>query len=179
MRRAGCIVLMAAGLALVGCGSNRSGRLLDMASAGRLGAIEQMIIEGADVKAIDFEGRNLLMRAAYNGHDPVVAYMLASGANPVNHQDNNGWTALMCAAAKGHKTVVRQLLEASADPNRATHKKNTALMWAAHGGYTEVADLLLDAGATRKQRNLLGWSASDIAAREGFETLAKTLAFSD
>ena len=162
-------------LIMASCGGNQASRLLGLASAGNLPGIKHKVLEGADPAAVDREDRNLMMRAAYNGHLKVVVYMLALGVNPINHQDKNGWSAVMCAASKGHLEVVKCLLDAGANPDLFTSKGNTALMWAAHGGYSEVVDMLLEAGATPGRRNHLNWTAADIAGRANFQQLQQKL----
>lgn len=58
----------------------------------------------------------LLMSAAYNGQQKVIAYLLAAGVN-IEMKDKFGATALSRAAQAGHIETVRMLLSAGANVN--------------------------------------------------------------
>lgn len=59
-------------------------------------------------------GTTALMIASQNGSMPIVAALLAAGANP-NRETRIGKTALMFAAQKCHLEVVKLLLSRNAD----------------------------------------------------------------
>ena len=82
--------------------------------------------------------------------------LLAVGAD-IDVQNNDGWTALMCAVQEGHTKIVRKganvnaankygdtALMSALSPD--SYKIQTALMWAAQEGDTEI-QILLSAGA--------------------------------
>ena len=63
---------------------------------------------------------------------------------------------LILAATNGDLTEVERLLKAGADVNRQDKKGNTALMEAAWYGYTEIAELLIKAGAKKSPKSKKG-----------------------
>jgi ankyrin repeat protein len=75
----------------------------------------KMLLEaGADVNAAaEAYGTTVLMMAAMNGYDEVVAVLLQHSPR-LDERNKSGFTALMLAARNGHMTVVQQLLNAGA-----------------------------------------------------------------
>ena len=64
----------------------------------------------------------LLMEAARNGQESVVATLLATGIDP-NSYGETDWMALHHAAAYGHANVVKLLLDAGADLDITTDRE--------------------------------------------------------
>ena len=56
-------------------------------------------------------------------------------------------TGLMWASVEGHKEVVQTLLVKGADVNAKRSDGVTALMFAVKGGYQEIQEMLIKAGA--------------------------------
>jgi len=71
------------------------------------------------------------MRAAFKGHDDVVAQLIAAGAD-VDQTVCQGQPALMEAAFQGHDGVVSQLLAAGADIHIQNKDGKTALALSLH-----------------------------------------------
>ena len=84
--------------------------------------------------------------AAFNGHDPVVSYLLDNGAL-IDAQADNGFTALIAAARGGHEAVVALLLKKGANPNLKSDAGETAMDFALRSNNTMIYDRLLAAGA--------------------------------
>ena len=59
---------------------------------------------GANVNAVDKDGRTALMFAAEGGHLFCAEFLVASRAN-VTMEDNYGRSALMCVAGSSRPTV--------------------------------------------------------------------------
>uniref|UniRef100_A0A8C8GQ39 KAP NTPase domain-containing protein n=1 Tax=Oncorhynchus tshawytscha TaxID=74940 RepID=A0A8C8GQ39_ONCTS len=91
-------------------------------------------------------GQTLLMMASEQGSLEMVQELLRRGAN-VNLDDVDCWTALISAAKEGHVEVVKELLANNAS---LEHRDmvGDALMWASYKGRVEVAQLLLEKGAS-------------------------------
>ena len=88
--------------------------------------------------------------AAALGDEDRVAELLASDPELANDQEPGGKRPLSAAAERNHLAIVERLLAAGADPNREEGPncpKGFALWAAAHFGFFDVAQALLDAGA--------------------------------
>jgi ankyrin repeat protein len=110
-------------------------------------AVARLIAEGEDVDARDPAGRTPLFYAAGRSNTELCQYLLDHGAEP-NSADEDGETVLMWAAEqKGNREVVKMLIEAGADVNARSLDDGTALMWAVSYGSSDVARVLLAAGA--------------------------------
>jgi ankyrin repeat protein len=81
------------------------------------------------------------MFADLNGHDQVVAYLLAKKAR-VNLQDRLGRSALILAASEGHAAIAKQLLDQGADPKITNKSGKTALDVARGEGHEQVVAIL-------------------------------------
>lgn len=60
----------------------------------------------------------MLHAAVSNGHDTIVAILLASSVDK-DAQDNDGWTALHLAACGGHDNIAAMLLFVGANVDTA------------------------------------------------------------
>ena len=88
-----------------------------------------------------------LIAASIGGNSDAVQLLLDRGAN-VNGKMTRGQTALIAATYKGNTDVVRVLLSKGADVN-ADWEGCTSLAVARQKAYTEIAELLSKAGATK------------------------------
>jgi ankyrin repeat protein len=116
--------------------------LMYAALSGRTLDVRTLLDQGADVNAIDHEGRTALMFAAVNMHSETVNTLMEHGAH-VNARANDGGTALMLAACGGATEIVKSLVARGADASATfTMTNRTALVIAADRGYTEIVELL-------------------------------------
>ncbi|PZD70711.1 hypothetical protein C1752_10226 [Acaryochloris thomasi RCC1774] len=82
--------------------------------------------------------------------------------------------ALIEATLAGDVGEVRSHLQSNADPN-TTHNTNTALTYAARDGYTEIAQLLIDAGAEVNWIDREGVTPLILASLKGHTKIAQLL----
>src|SRR5712691_13547436 len=130
--------------------------------------VAQLITKGANVNAHGARGQTALMWAAAQKHADVVKVLLAHGADiharsdvwsevmavsPHCHLDYNraiphgGDTALMFAARAGDSASAKLLVAAGANVNDADAWGVSATAMAAHAGFGELVEFLLENGA--------------------------------
>src|SRR5215831_15242918 len=93
--------------------------LWQIAAAGDVDQLEDILSRGADVNASNPSGLTPLMVAAYNGRIEMVRALIDRGAE-VNATDDEGLTAAMLADDAGHDEILRILV------GRAVKRKRTA-----------------------------------------------------
>jgi tetratricopeptide (TPR) repeat protein len=113
------------------------------------------------------------MIGAWEGNIPMMELFVSRGAD-INKLNSNGEQALLHAAWKGKQDAVRWLVERGASLNRQG-KQWAALHYAAFGGHAEVVAYLLERGADINALSTNGSTPLMMAAREGKESIAKTL----
>lgn len=115
------------------------------------------------------------MWAAFNGHTPVVAYLLEHGAT-VDAKDTHGRTALLYASSGNYPETVGLLLREGADANvQGTAEGFTALMMAAAEGHISVVRILLFNGASVETVDGDGDTAGKFARENGHSEVLKLL----
>ncbi|MFH0785245.1 MAG: ankyrin repeat domain-containing protein [Pseudomonadota bacterium] len=93
--------------------------LIKAAFSGNLPEVERLLENGANVNAKRDDGITALIGASIEGHEDVVALLLAKGVD-VNEKGNifgrNGGGATACdfASLKGHQEIVKMLIRAGA-----------------------------------------------------------------
>jgi ankyrin repeat protein len=130
--------------------------------------VEQLLAKGANVNAHAARGQTALMWAVSQKHSDVVKVLLAHGADV--HARSNAWsqvmavpphglleynraiphggdTALMFAVRVGDLTSAKLLVAAGANVNDADAWGVSATVLAAHAGYGELVEFLLEKGA--------------------------------
>ncbi|CAG8690912.1 7762_t:CDS:2, partial [Ambispora leptoticha] len=135
------------------------------ASKGHLEIVEYLIeTAGAMIDLEDSTGETALLKASYNGHTHVVAFLLQNKSR-VDQVDNDGWTALHNASSQGHTKIVKYLVEhGNADLDAKSSKGYTPLMNAASKGHLDIVEYLLARKANPFIKNNFGEAAYDVAA---------------
>ena len=138
------------------------------ARSGYPDVVEQLLAKDANVNAHGARGQTALMWAVAQKHPDVVKVLLAHGADvqarsdvwsevmavpPHGYPDYNraiphgGETALMFAARVGDLASAKLLVAAGANVNDADAWGVSATVLAAHSGYRELVEFLLEKGA--------------------------------
>ncbi|XP_071107805.1 ankyrin repeat domain-containing protein 17-like isoform X5 [Haliotis cracherodii] len=146
--------------------------LMEASMDGHVEVARLLLDSGAQVNMPADSFESPLTLAACGGHVELAALLIERGAN-IEEVNDEGYTPLMEAAREGHDEMVALLLSHDADINAQTEEtQETALTLACCGGFLEVADFLIKAGADIE----LGCSTPLMeAAQEGHLELVKYL----
>jgi ankyrin repeat protein len=138
------------------------------AYAGRDSIVALLLAHGADGHAPDDTGKPPVIYAAASGRVDIVKQLLGSNGD-LNARYANELTLLMWACGPDEKVpeaqamgVVSYLLDAGAHVDDRDDRGRTALMIAAEGGHSEIADLLLKRGADPALKDKAGKRAADL-----------------
>ena len=118
---------------------------------GHLDILRMTLAHGADLKSINRFGGTALIPASERGHVETVRTLIKAGVD-VDHINKLGWTALLEAIMLGdggtrHREIVQLLIEANANVNLPDRDKITPLQHARSRGFSEIARILVAAGA--------------------------------
>jgi len=99
----------------------------------RMERMQFILDNGADINAVDRNGRTVLMIASLNGNVDIAGMLLNRGAD-VNVRDNQGLTALMLVLSfaanvndERHLNIIRALIDHQTNLNFANVRNLTAL----------------------------------------------------
>jgi ankyrin repeat protein len=169
--------------------------LMVASRSGNPDVVEQLLARGANVNARAARGQTALMWAVAQKHSTVVKVLLARGADVTARSEvwsqvmavpphglpeynreipHGGDTAFMFAAREGDLNSAKLLLAAGANVNDADAWGVSALVLAAHSGYRELVDFLLENGADPNAA-AAGFSALHIAIMRRDEKMAGAL----
>uniref|UniRef100_A0A8C5X9D9 Ankyrin repeat domain-containing protein 17 n=1 Tax=Malurus cyaneus samueli TaxID=2593467 RepID=A0A8C5X9D9_9PASS len=165
-------VLLESGASIEDHNENGHTPLMEAGSDGHVEVARLLLDSGAQVNMPADSFESPLTLAACGGHVELAALLIERGAN-LEEVNDEGYTPLMEAAREGHEEMVALLLGQGANINAQTEEtQETALTLACCGGFLEVADFLIKAGADIE----LGCSTPLMeAAQEGHLELVKYL----
>lgn len=106
-----------------------------------------LIKHGANIEAVDGNGRTPLLLAAEDNQASGLSEMLLYAGSRIDVTDNNGRTPLMAASRSGSLAVVKMLINRGARIHSADKDGRTALMDAEMEGHHDVVKRLLREGA--------------------------------
>jgi ankyrin repeat protein len=127
---------------------------------------------GADPNAVGSHDRSVLMIAAEHCNVDAIELLIRFGAR-IDDRFIGDMTALHYAVFHRKLASVTKLLELRADPNIATGAGWTALMRA---NSVEMAEVLVNANANVKQRNVYGSTVLTLALLRGNSDLLRVIA---
>jgi len=148
------------------------------AGAGQLDVCSLLVELGADTDATDELGRKAIHLAAQQNHSEVVRLFLKNQPALVSAANKDGNTCAHIAAMQGSVAVLQQLMKfdlsvVTASRNRTS--ESTPLHLAAEGGHADVTKMLLEAGASAMDENKAGFTAIQLAAKNGHNTVIDVL----
>uniref|UniRef100_A0A5K3ETX1 ANK_REP_REGION domain-containing protein n=2 Tax=Mesocestoides corti TaxID=53468 RepID=A0A5K3ETX1_MESCO len=149
--------------------------LMEAAMEGHVEVAKLLLAHGANVNIPQDSFESPLTLAACGGHTELVHLLIGYEAD-IEEVNDEGYTPLMEAAREGHEDTVAVLLAAGADVNAKTEEtQETALTLAACGGFIEVCEMLLKAGADIEVGNTGCSTPLMEAAQEGHLELVRRL----
>ena len=142
-----------------------------------------LIQSGADIaKGTHREGGTPLFIAVQNEHAAALKVLIDAGADVNQHlRIKPYWSPLTIAVKKGNVEIVKMLIEGGAFLNKPRADGYTALLTATQGtrqggGQTEIAHLLIKAGANVDKGNVsYGSTPIFLAAKNGHEEIVSML----
>lgn len=136
------------------CAKNDSEQtvLMCAAASGATGCVTALAELGADVNAVDFQGRTALMCAAASGSADCVTALVKLGVD-VNAADSHGSTALRYAIDDENAETAQALIKAGASID------DDFLHSATERGNVRIARLLTEAGAAMRAKAEQGRTA--------------------
>ncbi|VUZ44566.1 unnamed protein product [Hymenolepis diminuta] len=149
--------------------------LMEAAMEGHVEVARLLLDHGANVNIPQDSFESPLTLAACGGHTELVTLLIGYEAD-IEEVNDEGYTPLMEAAREGHEDTVAALLAAGADVNAKTDEtQETALTLAACGGFIEICQMLLNAGADMEVGGNGCSTALMEAAQEGHVELVRRL----
>jgi Ankyrin repeats (3 copies) len=137
-----------------------------VAESGDVEDLSRLFSNGAHVNARNKHGMTPLMKAACEGHAPMVRALLERGADP-NLARNDKFTALALAAFFGHTETVKILIAHGARTEVLTRCSASAETWAIRRTFVEAARCL----ETQAPKPALAPAAAPAAAPAVIKTL--------
>jgi len=152
-------------------------QLVAAGKASDLEAVKNLIIEGANVNAID-DGYTALDGAAAYGNFTLCSYLLSRGADP-NLTGAGRPLPLTLAVESKNVEVIKLLLGAGAHIDATSTEGESALMRAVVNDSPILVHFLLSRGADVNATNSLGQTPLFVAAYFGYGSIIRQLAAAD
>lgn len=156
---------------------NESGHKILPYAVGRK-CFDLLLEKGADINAVDADGKSSLMIATRFHNIDCFGKLLDRSAD-VNIADNNGVTAAMIAATFKNSNLLERLIHKGADLNKRDKNSKTALMLAIQEWNLENVKLLIENNAEIDQTDCDGNTALMLAILMRKDDLAKILIAKD
>ncbi|KAF1317232.1 Integral membrane ankyrin-repeat protein, partial [Globisporangium splendens] len=122
-------------------GANEESKNMSLIPAshfGHLSAVQLLLEFGANQNYSNKKGTTPLMRAAQEGRENVVRFLISKGADACAANTRQGSTALLLAAKRGHTAAVESLLTAGADIFMKDDRDKTAAETAYRRGHIDL-----------------------------------------
>uniref|UniRef100_A0A8C0V8T8 Ankyrin repeat and death domain containing 1B n=1 Tax=Cyanistes caeruleus TaxID=156563 RepID=A0A8C0V8T8_CYACU len=143
---------------------------------GNLDIMRKLVKAGADQKAKNEEGMNVLHFAAQSNSIKIVDYFLQDlHLNDLNKPDGKGKKPFLLACEKGHIDMIKNLIALKLFTSEKDQEGNTALHLAAKNGHSEVVEILLEQWEEINDLNQNGETPFYLAVEGGHEKYAELL----
>jgi ankyrin repeat protein len=139
-----------------------------------LSSAQALVAAGADLYALDGEGRAVLYYAVDAGNKDEIEWLLDAGLD-INHRDYDGSTVLRQAITHRKIDLINLLLDLGAYVNNRDVRGHTQLIWAVFGGSADAVRVLLDRGADVMATSD-GYTALSWAHVQGYSAIVTMLA---
>ena len=135
---------------------------------------ELLFMKGADIHALDFQGKTPLHVASRWGQTNIVELLLSKGANG-NATDDGGRTALFWASYAGHSDIADLLIANGVDIDAQDNLGISALTQASNEGHIEIVKLLVSKGSNVNLTTNNDNTALDWALKKGHSEIVELL----
>jgi ankyrin repeat protein len=130
----------------VACTRGGSTPLYIASQRGNLEATKTLLEAGASGELL-FKGYSCLYVAARNGHDFILAFLLAHFHDMIEVRGGDGSSVIYVASQNGHAKCVKLLVDAYANTESTFSNGYRPLYIAAQHGHSDVVEVLCQAGA--------------------------------
>lgn len=155
-------------------GGDEDYNLLQAAQQGNLKKFNLMVNLGGNPHAVDRDGNNAVMLAAYGGNREILRQLILRRVD-VDKKGGSGFTPLGMAVLQGDSMIVGMLLKSGADCNAKNASGDTPLHIAVRKERKDLTQMLLHAGADSNIADAEGETPLILAARTGQDSLAELL----
>ncbi len=125
--------------------------------------ISYLIKKGADIEAIDQDGKSAILLAAERGYTNITKILLEAGANP-NTKAKSGLPITCIASSRGFVSTLDVLILSGAHLDSRGLKGKHAIHYAAETGELDVIKRLIEAGVNVDVTSDANWTALHTAA---------------
>jgi len=131
---------------------------LDAAEKGDMIALKQGLQNGADINAVNRQGRTAILLAAMNKRYEAVQFLVDSGAD-INRQDQTCFNPFLWGCLNNDLTLVKLMIKAGADLVLMTRFGGVGITPAAEKGHVEIVrELLETTDINCNHTNFVGWT---------------------
>ena len=110
-------------------------------------ALQELIVWGADVGAVNKRGYTPFLYAVENGNCAIVKFFLSMNVN-VDQRNENKQTALILAAKQKYPEIIDLLIQHGCDSNVKDRSGKTALYYAVHSQCSRTMQTLIRGGVS-------------------------------
>lgn len=135
----------------------------------------RVLMNEGKITVSDSQVQQGLRTAARNDKRDALKFLIESGVDVNNQNEDNGSTALMWAAGEGFDEATEMLVKAGAKLNLQNERGETALMLAAANSKKNTLKVLIKAGADLNLRDKNGKTALGLAIQNKHDDTRKEL----